>query len=217
MLVPFLGMCAAPMTLQSAAEQQSLPRSALADALFGRTRQRVLGLLFGQPSRSFFATELMSLVGSGRGVVQRELQKLERSGLVSVTKMGNQKHYQASPAAPIYEELCSIVRKTVGLQEPLREALTEIGERFRVAILYGSTVKGTDTARSDVDILIVSDSLTLEEAIRVFAPVESYLDRQINCSIYSTDEFHERRQNSSSFVHRVLNGPHVVLAGALDG
>jgi predicted nucleotidyltransferase len=196
---------------------EQFPRSALADALFGATQQRVLGFLFGQPSRSFFTTELMSLVGSGRGVVQRELQKLERSGLVTVRMMGNQKHYQAAAEAPIYEELCSIIRKTVGLQEPLRDALSELDDRLQVAILYGSTVKGTDTAGSDIDVLIVSDSLTLEDAIRVFAPVESFLDRRINCSVYSVVEFAERRRNSGSFINRVLDESHVVLAGSLDG
>ena len=192
-------------------------RSALADALFSATQQRVLGLLFGQPDRSFFTTEIMSLVGAGRGAVQRELLRLQTSGIVTVKKIGNQKHYQASRESPIYEELCSIIRKTVGLQEPLRSAIENIQDRLQLAILYGSTVKGTDTAKSDIDVLIVSDSLTLEETINLFSPVESFLDRRISCTIYTSHEFAERRRKENPFITRVIEGPHVILAGTLDG
>jgi predicted nucleotidyltransferase len=195
----------------------SRPNSALADALFGATQQRVLGLLFGQPNRSFFATEIMSLVGTGRGAVQRELLRLKTSGLVTVRKVGNQKHYQASRESPIYEELCSIIRKTIGLHEPLRAAIEKIQDKLQVAILYGSTVKGTDTAKSDIDVLIVSDSLTLDEAINLFSPVERILDRRISCTIYTPREFDDRRQKANPFITRVIEGPHVVLAGKLDG
>jgi hypothetical protein len=89
---------------------------AMADALFTSTQQRVLGFLFGQPDRSFFVTELMALVDSGRGAVQRELERLSESGLVIVTKVGNQKHCQANKDSPLFEELRSIISKTVGAQ-----------------------------------------------------------------------------------------------------
>ena len=95
-------------------------RTALADALFTSTQQKVLGLLFGRPERSFFVTQIMELARSGRGAVQRELQRLESAGLVSVQMLGNQKHYKANRESPLFDEICSIVRKTVGLEEPLR-------------------------------------------------------------------------------------------------
>lgn len=159
----------------------------------------------------------MSLAGAGRGAVQRELQRLESSGLVTVKKLGNQKHYQASPESPIFEELCSIVRKTVGLREPLRAALKGIEDKVQVAILYGSTAKGTDTAKSDIDVLIVSERLTLEDAINAFASAERLLDRRISCTIYSPREFSERRKGDHPFITRMLNEAHEVLTGRLDG
>ena len=64
----------------------------LAGALFTVTQQRVLGLLFGQPERSFFATELIALARAGSGAVQRELLRLAESGLATVSRLGNQKH-----------------------------------------------------------------------------------------------------------------------------
>jgi predicted nucleotidyltransferase len=85
----------------------------VADALFSGTQQRVLGFLFGQPGRSFYATELISLVGAGSGGVQRELAWLERSGLVTLSRVGTQKHYQANPDSILFDELCSIARKVL--------------------------------------------------------------------------------------------------------
>ena len=85
------------------------PRRSLADALFSSTQQRVLGLLFGQPDRSFFATEIIERLGAGSGAVQRELKKLAESGLVEVSWVGNQKHYQANPKSPICRSVQSQV------------------------------------------------------------------------------------------------------------
>lgn len=84
----------------------------LASALFTSTQQRVLGLLFGHPSRSYYATELIGLAGVGSGAVQRELARLVSSGLVTVRPVGNQKHYQANPDSPLFHELCAIAQKT---------------------------------------------------------------------------------------------------------
>lgn len=190
--------------------------SSIADALFGTTQQRVLGLLFGQPERSFYATQIISLAKSGRGAVQRELQRLEQSRLVTVKKIGNQKHYQAAAESPVFNELCSLILKTIGLQEPLQDALARLQDELDVAILYGSTAKGADTATSDIDILIVSAKLTLERVINTFSSVETRLDRRINCTIYTPQEFSERRKNKNPFITRLLSEPYKVLAGKLS-
>lgn len=191
--------------------------SNVADALFSRTQQRILALLFGQPERSFFATELFRQVGAGRGAVQRELDRLVQSGLVTVTRLGNQKHFQANTNAPIFEELRSVVLKTVGLVEPLRAALAQILPRLKLAVVYGSIAKGTETASSDIDLLIVSDDLTLEEVYSAISPAERELARKINPTLYKTEEFRRRRQIGDSFVTKVMTGEHIVLAGDEHG
>lgn len=191
--------------------------SAMADALFTSTQQRVLGFLFGQPDRSFFVTELVALAESGRGAVQRELERLAESGLVVVSKVGNQKHYQANKGSPLFEELRSIISKTVGLQEPLRAALDPLADRISLAIIYGSIAKGREKAASDVDLLIVADALTLEEVYAVLAPVEKVLDRRINPTLYTSKEFRQRRKAKNPFLTRVLDGQLITLLGSLDG
>ena len=159
--------------------------TSLADALFTTTRQRVLALLFGQPSRSFFATELIELTGSGSGAVQRELKRLTSSGLVNVTRIGRQKHYQANPASPVFEELRGLVVKTVAAAQPIRQALEPLADRVSLALLYGSAARGSDTASSDIDLLLVSDRLTLEEVYSALLPVESQLNRSVHLTLYT--------------------------------
>ena len=101
-------------TRRKAATGSTAPTS-LADALFTATQQRVLALLFGEPGRSFYTSELIDRIGAGSGTVQRELKRLADSGLVTVKRIGNQKHYQVNPDSPVFGELCSLVAKTMGL------------------------------------------------------------------------------------------------------
>jgi predicted nucleotidyltransferase len=188
-------------------------RASLASALFSGTQQRVLGLLFGQPARSFFATELISLAGAGSGAVQREVRRLEESGLITMTRFGNQKHYQANPSAPVFDELCAIVDKTIGPAATLRAALAPLEERVRFATMYGSVAKGMDRAQSDVDVLIVADDLTLEEVYAALAPAEKRLGRPVNPTLYTPVEFRRRRDDRNSFLSKVLAAEHRDLIG----
>ncbi len=191
--------------------------SALADALFGSTQRRVLGLLFGQPDRAFFVTEIVALAGSGRGAAQRELARLAASGLATATRAGNRKYYRANPDSPLFEELRAIVRKTAGVETVLRAALEPLSGRLLLAVLFGSAARRKDTAASDLDLLLVSGDLALEEVYAALAPAEARLGRRVDTVLYTPDEFGRRRAAGAGFLARVLDGPHVVLAGSLDG
>ena len=205
-----------PARRKAAAERPGVPTS-LADALFTTTQQRLLALLYGQPSRSFFSSELIELTGSGSGAVQRELKRLSSSGLVTVTRIGKQKHYQANAECPVFEELRGLVVKTVAMVEPIRQALEPLGDRVALALIYGSVAKGTDTAASDIDLLVVADELTLEELYSALAPVEATLDRRINPTLYTPAEYETRKAAGNGFLARVLSGEHVMLIERADG
>jgi predicted nucleotidyltransferase len=192
-------------------------RTTLADALFTSTQQKVLGLLFGQPHRSFFVTQIMELAMSGRGSVQRELQRLESAGLVSVQMHGNQKHYQANRKSPLFEELCSIVQKTVGLEEPLMAAVRSLPGTVELALIYGSVAKRADTSESDIDLLIVAEDITLEDVYAGLSPTERLLDRKVSPTLYTSEEFKRRRARGNSFLKRVLDGPTITLVGSIIG
>ena len=199
-----------PARRKVAAERADVPTS-LADALFTTTQQRMLALLYGQPSRSFFASELIELTGSGSGAVQRELRRLSSSGLITVTRIGKQKHYQANAECPVFEELRGLVVKTIAMVEPIRQALEPLGDRIALALIYGSVARGTDTAASDIDLLVVADELTLEDLYSALAPVEAALDRRINPNLYTPTEYEARKAAGSGFLARVLAGEHVML------
>jgi predicted nucleotidyltransferase len=188
----------------------------MAQALFSGTQQRVLGLLFGQPDRSFYATELITLAGVGSGAVQRELARLAASGLVTVSLVGNQKHYQANPDSPIYDELCGIARKTVGLAEPLREALAPLAKQVAAAFVFGSVAKKQDTAASDIDLMLVSDSLSYGDTFLALESASEQLARPINPTIYTHKELARRMKQGDAFVTRVLAQPKVWLIGGED-
>ena len=134
-------------------------RQSLADAIFTTTQQRVLGVLFGQPERSYYASELIRLARTGSGAAQRELARLEESGLVTTRRVGHQKHYQANSNSPLFAELRAIIEKTVGLAEPLRKGLSSLAPGIQAAFVYGSVAKGRDRSQSDIDLMVISDSL----------------------------------------------------------
>ena len=190
--------------------------TSIADALFTTTQQRVLALLFGQPSRSFFATELIELTGSGSGAVQREIKRLVSSGLVDVRRIGRQNHYQANPGSPVFEELRDLTIKTVAVAQPIRQALEPLADRVTLAFVYGSAARGGDTASSDIDLLLVSDRLALEDVYSALIPVETELSRSIRPTLYTSKEYADRRATGSGFLASVLGGDHLVLIGEPD-
>jgi predicted nucleotidyltransferase len=182
------------------------PAIGIASALFSGTQQKVLGLLFGQPDRSYLMTEIIARSGGGSGGVQRELARLEACGLVEVERVGRQSHYRANSASPIFAELTALVRKTVGLVDPLREALHPLRDQIELALVYGSVARGEAKANSDVDVLVVSDSLMPEDIFHVLSSVEQMLSRSIHPTLLKHSEFERRRRQSGSFVQRVLGG-----------
>jgi predicted nucleotidyltransferase len=185
----------------------------LADALFAKVQQRVLGVLFGNPRRSFYANEVIGLARSGTGAVQRELARLEASGLVTVTRVGNQKHYQANAASPVFEELRTLVLKTVALTDVLRAALAPVSRNIRAAFVYGSIAKGEDTATSDVDLMIITDRLTYADLFVALEKTSGQLGRKVAPTIYSSKELSTRVKKNNAFVKRVLAQPKLWLIG----
>jgi Fe2+ or Zn2+ uptake regulation protein len=113
----------------------------LAGALFSKTQQRVLSVLFGNPDRSFYSAEIIARARGGTGTVLRELARLEASGLITARRVGNQRHYQANPESPVFNELHSIIAKTVGVADPLRQALKRVAPKITAAFVYGSVAR----------------------------------------------------------------------------
>lgn len=162
------------------------------DALFSGVQQRLLGIIFGQPDRRFQGAELIRMINSGTGAVHRQLTTLTASGLVNVTRIGNQKHYQANPDSPVFEELCGLIRKTVGLREPLQRSLEPLQDQIEVAFVYGSTARGTDTAGSDIDLMLIGEELDYVSVYEAIQNAETILRRKINPNLTTLSEWRKK-------------------------
>jgi len=188
----------------------------LADVLFTPVQQRVLGLLFGQPERRFQSAELIRLVGSGTGAAHRLLTRLAATGLVTTEKMGNQKYYRANADSPVFAELAGLVRKTVGLVVPLQAALAPLARKIAAAFVYGSIAKGTDTAASDVDLMVITDKLEYGDMFTALKDAEAALARPVNPNLMTRAEWRRKRAEADSFAARVAAQPRVFLLGSDD-
>jgi uncharacterized protein len=187
--------------------------SPIGDALFTKTQQRVLGLLYGKPDHSFYLNEIVRLAAVGKGAVNRELESLHQAGLLTVTRQGNQNHYRANPDNPVFHELKGIIQKTFGIADILRATLAPLLPQIELAFIYGSIAKGSEHAGSDIDLLLVIEEASYGEVMALLAPAEQQLGRTINPTLYSPVEFAERKASGQTFITRVLAQPKLWLVG----
>lgn len=189
----------------------------IATALFSDSQTRVLRWLFGQPERGFHLNELLRLTGLGSASLQRELNKLVNAGLVRSERVGNLRTFQANAKSLVYKELIGLTRKTLGAQPMLREALASLAPKIETAFIYGSVAKGTDTAKSDIDVMIVGKDLLLSKVLELLEPLEALLGRKINATCLTPLEFKRRLAEHDSFVNRVVAQPALPLIGDIPG
>lgn len=190
--------------------------SGLADALFTSVQQRVLGLLFGQPERRYQGIELIRLVGAGSGATHRLLRRLAASGLVQVEAQGRQKYYKANPDSPVFNELVALIRKTVGLVEPLKQALEPLHDRIEAAFIYGSVAEGTDQSSSDIDLMVIAPDVDYPSLYEVLQGAEEALSRPINPNVMTREEWQTKRQRADGFVARIAERPRLFVIGTDD-
>jgi predicted nucleotidyltransferase len=189
----------------------------IARALFTDSQTQVLRWLFGQPERGYHINELLRLTGLGSASLQRELKKLADAGLIRSERVGNLRRFQANAESPVYGELVALTRKTLGAEPMLREALAPLESKLEVAFIYGSVAKGTDTAKSDIEVMLIGRNLLLSKVLELLVPLEALLGRKINPSCLTPAEFKRRRAERDSFVNRVLAQPTLPLMGDVPG
>ena len=199
-IVPFMGMI----------------KSNLSNALFPRVRQCVLGVLYSQPERSFYTNEIIRLTHAGTGAVQRELEKLVAAGLITTQAIGNQKHYRANNASPVFTELRSIVLKTFGLADILQQALIPIASQIHIAFIYGSIAKQADTAFSDIDLMLICDNLTYADLYTLLEDAQLKLGRSVHPTFYTLSEWMKKYQAQNNFLMQIIKQPKIFLIGTED-
>jgi len=190
--------------------------SQLANALFTTTQQKVLGLLYAQPEKSFYLKEVIRLSGMGVATIKRELDRMLAAGILSMNRVGNQHHYQANPNCPVYEELLGIVKKTVGVVGAIQSALLPLDTSIEAAFIYGSIAKNEETANSDIDLLVVTASLEYTDVMDVLASAEELIGRPVNPSIYTLEQIKQKLEQKNAFLTRLMEQPKLWVKGSED-
>ena len=185
----------------------------LSEALFTTTQQKVLGLIFGKPDRSFYANEIARWAQVGKGSLMRELDRLQRAGVLTMSRLGNQTHYQANAQCPIYQELLGIVRKTFGIADPLRLALAPFAEQLTWAFVYGSIAKNQANASSDIDLMLIGEGLHYSEVMERLMPMEEQLGRPLNPTLYTPDDWAGKLAAGNNFVLQVAQQEKINVLG----
>jgi len=183
--------------------------------LFGKTRQAVLALLYGHTDKSFYTKQIMDVVKTGRGTVQRELKNLTDNNIIIREIKGRQVYYRANEKCPIFTELKSIVRKTFGVANVLKESLITAKGNIKLAFIFGSVARSTDDRKSDIDIIIVG-KISFGNVVSLLSPAEEKLGREINPVVYSVTEFKDKVKKDHHFVKSVLNSDKIFLTGDED-
>lgn len=188
----------------------------LGDALFSNAQQPILACLFGRPEQWFHVQELIRLTNLGSASVQRELNRLEKGGLIETRRVANLKQVRAYKGSPIFDELRLIILKTFGVVEVLREALSPLASDIKLAFVYGSVAQGSDRGSSDIDVMLISETLSYGQIMAAVGPAEKQLGRAVQITQYTLDEFLERKRKNHPFVAEVLRQPKLMVIGTED-
>ena len=187
----------------------------LASALFGKTKQVLLGLFFSRPGESFYVREIERLTGTPVGAFRLELNNLAAAGILSRERRGNQVHFSANESCPIYAELKGLVLKTMGAAAAIRSALEALRDRIDVAFIFGSVAEGSEQPDSDVDLLIVGE-VRSREVVSALRTAQDKLAREINPIVYPPAEFRAKWADGHHFVNRVVESPILFIVGGED-
>jgi uncharacterized protein len=187
-------------------------RHTVSTALFGKTQQALLALFFTRAEESFYLRQIVRMAGVGLGAAQRELARWVAAGLLVRTRRGNQVHFQANAASPVFKELRALAVKTAGVADVLRESLAGLAHRISVAFIHGSVARGDEQAGSDVDLILVGD-LDFGDVVAAIGPAQETIGREVNPTVYPVGEFRAKIRARHHFVTSLLDMPKIYLIG----
>jgi len=184
----------------------------LSTVLFGKTRKAILSLLYANTDQAFYQREIVRRTGGGMGAAQREVKQLYAAGIIKRTVRGNQVYYQADVACPVFKELKSLVIKTAGVADVLKNALRPLFDRIETAFIYGSFVQGDEHKGSDVDVMVVGE-VTFAEVVSLLSDAQKILSREVNPAVYPVKEFQAKTAKGLHFLQKVIYQEKIFLTG----
>ena len=190
--------------------------ASISDLLFpNQYRRKVLGLLLMRPDQQIHLRELARVIGAAPGTLKKELDALCGVGLLRAERVGNQVRFCANTAHPVFPELQALIRKTIGLADALRLSLAPLAGRIDAAFIFGSMASGTESAGSDIDLMVVGDAGFAEIVDATYA-AQATLGREINPKVMSASEWQAKKAERNAFLQNVLNKPRIMLIGDAD-
>jgi predicted nucleotidyltransferase len=199
-------------SMQNKRQLMPIMHQSLSTVLFPGYRRRVLALLLLHPEEALHGREIARRTGLPAGTLTRELKKLAHVGLLNQQKRGNQLIYSANRGSPIYTELSGILRKTSGVADVLAESLAPLGEQVDAALVFGSIARGTETAGSDVDLLVIG-SVSFGSIVDALYPTQAKLGREVNPKVFSQKEWRAKIKERNPFVREVMKDEKIFLKG----
>ena len=188
--------------------------ASISDLLFpNQYRRKVLGLLLMRPDQQIHLRELARVIGAAPGTLKKELDALCGVGLLRAERVGNQVRFCANTAHPVFPELQALIRKTIGLADALRLSLAPLAGRIDAAFVFGSMASGTESAGSDIDLMVVGDAGFAEIVDATYA-AQATLGREINPKVMSASEWQAKKAERNAFLQDVLNKPRIMIGDA---
>ena len=180
--------------------------------IFGsRIRARVLAWFYMHHDESFFVRQLATILKEDSTNLSRELSNLEKVGILSSTRQGNLKYFQANKTCSFFNELKGLILKTIGVIGELKSALEKFQD-IEYAFIYGSYARGEEKADSDVDLIIIGD-VDLDRFDSLINNLEKRFGRTINYVTYDYKEFISKKIGKDGFIMDVLKDKKIMLVG----
>ena len=182
------------------------------DALFPKTRQAILAATFLEPQKWWYMRELARHLHLTPSTLQREMDSLVSGGILRQRREGKHVYFQPVTDSPIFGELRGLLLKTAGLADVIRKALKPFADRIQWAFIYGSMAKAEEHAASDVDLMIIGQ-VGLAEVSSPLRKLEQRLNRPVNPTIYTSDQFASKVKSNQQFIAEVLRSKKIFLWG----
>lgn len=176
-----------------------------------KTRKALFKLYFTNPDNEYYLRELERMLDIPVSMIRKEISRLERESVFSSRRRGNLLFYYLNKSYPLFSELKSIIFKTIGVEGALKQNLDEI-KGIELAFIYGSFAKNVENASSDIDLFIMGN-INEDHLIRGLKKVENVLQREVNYTLYTRDEFKKKKAKKDSFILDLIENPKVFLVG----
>ena len=186
----------------------------LLDLTKSKLRRKILQYFFTNPEQESYLREIARKFQEDPSNLSKEMIRLEKENIFVSNYKGKQKYYKLNKSHPLFNELKSIVFKTIGVKGRLENIVKEV-KGIISAFIYGSYAKNTENSASDIDFFMIIDKNKFRE--NEFLPyihqLESQLSREINYTYYSLEEWREKVANNESFIINIIKEPKIILKG----